>query len=56
VSRSVGLIQKDMKKITTFIILLLGILFGQAQNIQFTLLNSNANEAVVRVDFGTYTT
>ena len=35
---------------------MLGILFGQAQNIQFTLLNSNANEAVVRVDFGTYQT
>ena len=28
----------------------------QAQNIQFTLLHSNSNEAVVRVDFGTYQT
>ena len=45
-----------MKKFTTFIILLLGVLFGQAQNIQFTLLSSNSNEAVVRVDFGTYQT
>ena len=29
---------------------------SQAQNIQFTLLHSNSNEAVVRVDFGTYQT
>ena len=29
---------------------------AQAQNIQFTLLHSNSNEAVVRVDFGTYQT
>ena len=35
---------------------MLGILFGQAQNIQYTLLSSNHNEAVVRVDFGTYHT
>ena len=28
----------------------------QAQNIQFTLLHSNSNEAVVRVDFGSYQT
>lgn len=45
-----------MKKLATFIIIALGFLATQAQNIQFTLLNSNANEAVVRVDFGTYTT
>ena len=29
---------------------------SQAQNIQFTLLHSNSNEAVVRVDFGTFQT
>ena len=45
-----------MRKITTFIIIVLGLLATQAQNIQFTLLNSNSNEAVVRVDFGTYQT
>lgn len=45
-----------MKKITTFLILLLVITFGQAQNIQYTLLSSNQSEAVVRVDFGTYHT
>jgi hypothetical protein len=45
-----------MKKYTTFIILLLGVLFGQAQNISYTLLSSNQNEAVVRVDFGAYQT
>ena len=45
-----------MKKLATFIVIALGIFATQAQNIQFTLLSSNANEAVVRVDFGTYTT
>ena len=45
-----------MKQLTTFLILLLAITFGQAQNIQYTLLSSNQNEAVVRVDFGTYHT
>ncbi len=45
-----------MKKLATFIIIALGILATQAQNIQFTLLSSNSNEAVVRVDFGSYTT
>lgn len=29
---------------------------AQAQNIRYTLLHSNSNEAVVRVDFGTYQT
>jgi gingipain R len=45
-----------MKKITTFIIIVLGMLATQAQNIQYTLLSSNNNEAVVRVNFGTYQT
>ena len=45
-----------MKKLATFIVIALGIFATQAQNIQFTLLSSNTNEAVVRVDFGTYTT
>ena len=45
-----------MKKITVFIILLLGISFGQAQKISVKLLSSNQNEAVVRVDFGAYQT
>ena len=46
----------NMKKITTFIIIVLGMLATQAQNIHYTLLSSNQNEAVVRVDFGTYHT
>ncbi|MBP5495667.1 MAG: T9SS type A sorting domain-containing protein [Bacteroidales bacterium] len=45
-----------MKKIATFIIIVLGTLASQAQNINFTLLSSNQNEAVVRIDFGTYHT
>ena len=45
-----------MKKLITFIIIVLGLLATQAQNIQYTLLSSNHNEAVVRVDFGTYQT
>ena len=45
-----------MKKLTTFIIVVLGMLATQAQNINFTLLSSNQSEAVVRVDFGTYHT
>lgn len=45
-----------MKKLATFIIIFLGMLATQAQNINFTLLSSNQNEAVVRVDFGTYQT
>ena len=45
-----------MKKIATFIIIVLGMLTTQAQNINFTLLSSNQNEAVVRIDFGTYHT
>jgi len=45
-----------MKKLTTFIVIALGILATQAQNINFTLLSSNQNEAVVRVDFGAYQT
>ena len=45
-----------MKKLTTIILILLGISLVQAQNINYTLLSSNQNEAVVRVDFGTYHT
>lgn len=45
-----------MKKLTTIIFILLGISLVQAQNINYTLLSSNQNEAVVRVDFGTYHT
>ena len=45
-----------MKKITTFILIVLGLFATQAQNISYTLLSSNQNEAVVRVDFGTYHT
>ena len=45
-----------MKKLTTIILILLGISLVQAQNISYTLLSSNQNEAVVRVDFGTYHT
>ena len=43
-----------MKKLTTLIILVLGLFATRAQNINFTLLSSNQGEAVVRVDFGTY--
>lgn len=45
-----------MKNFTTIIFILLGITFVQAQNISYTLLSSNQNEALVRVDFGTYHT
>jgi len=45
-----------MKRLTTFIILIAIVAAGYAQNIQYTLLSSNQNEAVVRVDFGTYHT
>lgn len=45
-----------MKKITTFLILLLGLTLVQAQNISYTLVSSNQNEAVVRIDFGSYHT
>jgi len=47
---------KKMKKFTTIILILLGVTLVQAQNISYTLLSSDANEAVVRVDFGTYHT
>jgi len=45
-----------MKNIATFIIVVLGMIAAQAQNVNFTLLSSSQNEAVVRVDFGTYHT
>jgi hypothetical protein len=45
-----------MKKLSTFIIIVLGVLATQAQNIAYTLLTSNQNEAIVRVDFGSYQT
>lgn len=45
-----------MKKTAIFIIILLGITFGHAQNIRYTLVSSNPNEAVVRIDFGNYHT
>ena len=46
-----------IKKITIILAVITGVLtVAQAQNISFTLLSSNQNEAVVRVDFGTYQT
>lgn len=45
------------KKLVTILAIIVGLVaVSQAQNIQFTLLHSNSNEAVVRVDFGTYQT
>lgn len=45
------------KKLVTVIAIITGMVaVSQAQNIQFTLLHSNSNEAVVRVDFGTFQT
>ena len=47
----------NFKKLVTVIAIIMGMVaVSQAQNIQFTLLRSNSNEAVVRVDFGTYQT
>ena len=46
-----------IKKITIILAVITGVLtVAQAQNITYTLLSSNQNEAVVRVDFGTYQT
>ena len=45
------------KKLVTVMAIITGMVaVSQAQNIQFTLLHSNSNEAVVRVDFGTFQT
>ena len=45
------------QKLMMVLALIMGIAtITQAQNIQFTLLHSNSNEAVVRVDFGSYQT
>ena len=47
----------NFKKLVTVIAIIMGMVaVSQAQNIQFTLLRSNSNEAVVHVDFGTYQT
>ncbi len=46
-----------IKKTTIILAVILGMAtVAQAQNISYTLLSSNQNEAVVRVDFGTYQT
>lgn len=46
-----------LKKTISILTVILGVItVSQAQNIQYTLLSSNKNEAVVRVDFGTYHT
>lgn len=45
------------QKLMMVLALIMGMAtISHAQNIQFTLLHSNSNEAVVRVDFGTYQT
>ena len=45
------------KKLVTVMAIITGMVaVSQAQNIQFTLLHSNSNEAVVRVNFGTFQT
>lgn len=47
----------NFKKLVTILTVIVGMAaVAKAQNIQFTLLHSNSNEAVVRVDFGTYQT
>ena len=46
-----------IKRTTFFLAVILGMAtVAQAQNISYTLLRSNPNEAVVRVDFGSYQT
>ena len=47
---------KFKKLVTVMAIIMSMVAVSQAQNIQFTLLHSNSNEAVVRVDFGTFQT
>ena len=47
---------KDMKQLTTFLILIAIAAASYAQNIRYTLVSSSQSEAVVRVDFGTYHT
>lgn len=46
-----------IKRITIILAVIMGVTaVAQAQNIKFTLLSSNQNEAKVRVDFGSYQT
>ena len=50
-------IMNIIKRTIIILTVIVGILtVTQAQNISYTLLSSNQNEAVVRVDFGTYQT
>ena len=47
----------NFKKLVTILAVIAGMaMSAQAQNIRFTLLRSTQNEAVVRVDFGTFQT
>lgn len=46
-----------IKRTIIILAVIVGVLtVAQAQNISYTLLSSNQNEAIVRVDFGTYQT